>query len=79
MLDRGWALHRLGAVEVSASGSRHPAGGLDSLVRAALAEDIGEGDRTTEWTIPENSWSRAEVVAKESLVKRNRTRTVWPA
>jgi nicotinate-nucleotide pyrophosphorylase (carboxylating) len=37
-------------------------------VRAALAEDIGTGDVTTLATVPENSRSRAAMVAREELV-----------
>jgi nicotinate-nucleotide pyrophosphorylase (carboxylating) len=38
------------------------------LIRQALAEDIGEGDVTTSATIPPDSESRAELVAKASFV-----------
>jgi nicotinate-nucleotide pyrophosphorylase (carboxylating) len=37
------------------------------FVDAALAEDVGEGDWTTLWTVPEDSRSEAVVVAKEAL------------
>ena len=37
-------------------------------VRAALAEDIGAGDVTTIATVPEESVSRARMVAREPLV-----------
>jgi nicotinate-nucleotide pyrophosphorylase (carboxylating) len=37
---------------------------LEALVRAALAEDIGDGDRTTAWTVPETATGRARIVAK---------------
>lgn len=40
----------------------------DQLIRLALAEDIGTGDRTTLATISEGTACRAHVVAKESLV-----------
>ncbi len=36
-----------------------------ALVRAALAEDVGEGDVTTESTIPAEHVSRGTIVAKE--------------
>lgn len=41
---------------------------LDALVAAALAEDVGEGDWTTEWTVPAAARSQAVIVAKERLV-----------
>ncbi|MFG1691342.1 nicotinate-nucleotide diphosphorylase, partial [Gemmatimonadota bacterium] len=37
------------------------------FVEAALAEDVGEGDWTTLWTVPEGSRGEAVVVAKEAL------------
>ncbi len=37
---------------------------LEALVRAALAEDVGDGDRTTDWTVPETATGRARIVAK---------------
>jgi len=39
-----------------------------ALVRAALAEDVGRGDWTTQWTVPCDSRERAVIVAKEALV-----------
>lgn len=41
---------------------------LDRLVDWALAEDVGEGDWTTEWTVPPDRRTRARIVAKEALV-----------
>jgi len=38
------------------------------LVQAALEEDIGDGDWTTEWTVEAGSRSRAVIVAKQALV-----------
>lgn len=38
------------------------------LIRLALAEDIGTGDRTTLATIPEQALARGQVIAKEELV-----------
>ncbi len=38
------------------------------LVAMALEEDVGEGDWTTLWTVPEGARSRARIVAKERLV-----------
>lgn len=45
-------------------GASAPAGGLEALVEAALAEDIGDGDRTTEWTVPPEARGRAVVRAR---------------
>lgn len=39
-----------------------------ALVAAALAEDVGPGDFTTQWTVPPGHISRAVIVAKETLV-----------
>jgi nicotinate-nucleotide pyrophosphorylase (carboxylating) len=39
-----------------------------ALVQLALEEDLGEGDWTTQWTIPEAHPSRAVIVAKAPLV-----------
>lgn len=39
-----------------------------ALVQIALEEDLGEGDWTTQWTIPEGHRSRAVIVAKAPLV-----------
>ena len=39
-----------------------------ALVAAALAEDVGPGDFTTQWTIPQDHSCRAVIVAKEALV-----------
>jgi len=41
---------------------------LSTLVRMALAEDVGDGDWTTRWTVPAESRSVAHVVAKGDLV-----------
>jgi len=38
------------------------------LVKAALSEDVGRGDWTTQWTVPCDSRERAMIVAKEPLV-----------
>jgi nicotinate-nucleotide pyrophosphorylase (carboxylating) len=38
------------------------------LVQAALEEDIGDGDWTTEWTVEAGSRSRAVIVAKQAMV-----------
>lgn len=40
------------------------AGNLDRLVAAALAEDVGDGDRTTTWTVPAGRAGRARIVAR---------------
>jgi nicotinate-nucleotide pyrophosphorylase (carboxylating) len=41
---------------------------LDELVDRALAEDLGDGDRTTEWTVPSSATGRAHIVAKAAGV-----------
>ncbi len=41
---------------------------LRSLIKEALAEDIGPGDLTTDSTIPEDRWGEARIVAKQELV-----------
>lgn len=38
-----------------------------SLIEAALSEDVGDGDRTSEWTVPAESRSEAVIVAKQRL------------
>ncbi|UCE86289.1 MAG: carboxylating nicotinate-nucleotide diphosphorylase [Deltaproteobacteria bacterium] len=40
------------------------AGTVKRLVRAALDEDLGSGDITTEWTVPEHQEAHAELIAK---------------
>lgn len=39
-----------------------------ALIQLALEEDLGEGDWTTQWTVPETHRSRALILAKEPLV-----------
>jgi nicotinate-nucleotide pyrophosphorylase (carboxylating) len=41
---------------------------LATLVGLALAEDVGRGDWTSQWTIDPEAWGRAVVVAKVPLV-----------
>lgn len=41
---------------------------LSTLVRLALAEDVGRGDWTSLWTIPPDHLGRAVIVAKSELV-----------
>jgi nicotinate-nucleotide pyrophosphorylase (carboxylating) len=41
---------------------------VDTLVRTALAEDLGAGDVTTRLTVPASRRARAEIAAKESAV-----------
>src|SRR5262245_41905133 len=41
---------------------------LRRLVRAALDEDLGGGDRTTEATVPEGALARGVLVAKQELI-----------
>lgn len=38
--------------------------GVDALIEAALAEDLGPGDVTSEWTVPEGALGEAVIVAK---------------
>jgi nicotinate-nucleotide pyrophosphorylase (carboxylating) len=38
---------------------------LSELVARALAEDVGEGDRTTEWTVPRERQVSARIIAKQ--------------
>ncbi|TVR63209.1 MAG: carboxylating nicotinate-nucleotide diphosphorylase [Gemmatimonadales bacterium] len=41
---------------------------LGALVARALSEDVGDGDRTTLWTVPPGLRTRARVVARQGLV-----------
>lgn len=41
---------------------------LERLVRLALEEDVGSGDATTEWTVPEEDRAKADVVSKGAAV-----------
>ena len=41
---------------------------LERLVRLALEEDVGPGDATTDWTVPETETGVADVVSKGSSV-----------
>ena len=41
---------------------------LEQLITLALEEDVGAGDWTTLWTVPEDEEGSATVVAKEALV-----------
>ena len=41
---------------------------LEWLVPRALAEDVGSGDRTTLWTVPEDARAGARIVARQELV-----------
>ncbi|HSS33021.1 MAG TPA: carboxylating nicotinate-nucleotide diphosphorylase [Solirubrobacterales bacterium] len=41
---------------------------LQELVARALAEDVGDGDVTSESTVPEEAWARARVVQKQAGV-----------
>ena len=41
---------------------------VDQLIDLALAEDIGSGDRTTEWTVDPDTWGSAVIVAKADCV-----------
>ncbi len=39
-----------------------------ALIEAALSEDVGKGDRTSQWTVPPGSRSEAVIVAKQRLI-----------
>lgn len=41
---------------------------LDALIRATLAEDVADGDVTTNWTISADQMSKAEIIAKATGV-----------
>lgn len=41
---------------------------IETLIRMALAEDVGPGDCTTEWTVPAAATGTARIVAKASVV-----------
>ena len=41
---------------------------LQTLIRLALAEDVGAGDWTTRWTVPAGAKGMARIVAKSPLV-----------
>jgi nicotinate-nucleotide pyrophosphorylase (carboxylating) len=43
----------------------HPPDSVISLIRAALAEDIGDGDVTSEFFVPKDAASMARIVARE--------------
>jgi nicotinate-nucleotide pyrophosphorylase (carboxylating) len=53
---------------MSAQDSGELARARAALVQAALEEDVGDGDWTTEWTVDAGSRSRAIIVAKQPLV-----------
>jgi len=42
--------------------------GLEQLITLALKEDVGAGDWTTLWTVPQETVGSATIVAKEALV-----------
>lgn len=55
------------------AGAASPTGPtLDAMVREALAEDVGDGDRTTEWCVPEGTTGEARVIAKSGGVVAGR-------
>lgn len=37
---------------------------VDLIIRSALAEDVGDGDRTTLWTVPDGAAGTATIVAR---------------
>lgn len=41
---------------------------LDGVIARGLAEDVGTGDVTTEWTVPPDAEGRARIVAKQRVV-----------
>lgn len=41
---------------------------IEQIVEIALAEDVGRGDVTTIATVPEDSFSKAAIVARENLI-----------
>ncbi len=41
---------------------------IETLIRMGLSEDVGAGDRTTEWTVPAKATGTAGIFAKASLV-----------
>lgn len=41
---------------------------VDALIDLALAEDLGNGDQTTNATVPKDSWTNARLLAKGVLV-----------
>ena len=41
---------------------------VETLVRTALAEDLGAGDLTTRLTVPADKRARADISARESAV-----------
>src|SRR5204862_8249230 len=41
---------------------------LEEFIKAALQEDIGEGDHTTLATIGENATGKAEIIVKEACI-----------
>lgn len=43
-------------------------GGLETLVRLALEEDVGDGDRTTDWAVPPDARGTARIVSKAAGV-----------
>ena len=45
-----------------------PQGALDRRLAELLAEDVGPGDVTTEWTVPESARARGTLVARSSCV-----------
>lgn len=53
-----------GARRTPAPGPPVADAGLDTLVERALAEDVGDGDRTTRWTVPAGGRGRARIVAR---------------
>jgi len=49
-------------------GERGAGDAAEGLVRDALAEDVGDGDRTTSWSVPEGTRGRARIVSRRTGV-----------
>ena len=50
------------------AGGEDAGGSAGRLVEAALAEDVGDGDRTTAWSVPEGARGSANIVSREEGV-----------
>lgn len=50
------------------TGSGDASDAAEQLVRTALSEDVGDGDRTTAWSVPEGARGRARIVSRRQGV-----------
>lgn len=50
------------------TGTADASDATERLVRAALSEDVGDGDRTTAWSVPEGTRGRARIVSRRTGV-----------